>query len=378
MKKIIGFILIAQSNFIMAQSYTHKSWCKRVMSMKVAPYIEQSSDFVDLDPRILAVGMASEGFSIKDRRSGPKKNNIYNGVEEIFYQDKYGNLKEKYGSKVQDAVTEHVVDKYSYGETWNDDGADTFGMEFYRLNKLGLIPKDVTYTTIDKYHEYKLGNGPDFVFSEKERLNETATQRFLTSSLYENNGETRDYTKRIGRQSKANIKGDWGHTFFKTPKAQVIANAAMWKHASLKLETMRQNLLDKAKEDLKTDYLKEQAQKNIDQLSRPMSKYEEVFWTKVVYNAGQGSQAAAYDMMRNYLKNNYLKDENYLTTRPSKSYAVVYDNGRHMLDSYKYAETQNCPSPTTISGKTKLDTKTIKFSDEYSSKQTSQSTSTNE
>jgi hypothetical protein len=204
------------------------------------------------------------------------------------------------------------------------------------------------------------------VFSEKSKRTEAATQRFPTSELYENDGKTRNYTKRIGRQSSANIKGDWGHTYLKTPKSQVIANAALWKHATIKLDSMRSDLLEKAKNDLGTEYKKESAQKIIDQLSRPMTKYEKIFWAKVMYNAGQGSQAGAYDMMRKYLKLNILKDESYLTKKPTKSYGTVYDNGRHMLDSYMAAEKLDCPSNYPKPTITAFDTKTILFSESSS------------
>jgi hypothetical protein len=358
--------------------------------MNVAPYIISSSKFVDLDPRILAVGMASEGFSIKKMNTQPRKNKFYEGKEILFFQDQNGDLKEKYGNTTQDATNEHVLEKYYYGESWHDDGTDTFGYEFDRLYKLGLIPKGLTTAYIDvpedknyvpipgfkgnRYEDYKLGEGPDFVFSDKNRINETATQRFRKSSVYESNDKTRDYTQRIGRQSKHEIEGDWGHTYYKTPKAQVVANAAMWKHATIKLKTIRENLLEKAKQDLKTPHLKEKSQRFIDQLSRPMSKHEEVFWTKVVFNAGQGTQAAAYDMMRSYLRSNFLSDEKYLLTKPTKAYSTIYDNGRHMLDSYKVAQTQNCPTEVKSSGKTKFDTKTTKFLDVKENSKTKAST----
>jgi hypothetical protein len=336
---------------ISASEFTHKTWCTKILKLKVGGYLKPASEFVDIDPRLLAVGMSSEGFATKEEFGAATEAYKFNGSN--FFVDATDTTT---GEVVKiDVSNIEVAKNNGYGDTWLDDGADTFGYEYPHLKRLGLIPNEFTADDMDNIHKYELGKHPDFVFYDKGTVNEAASMRFNPSDIYTQTGKLRDYTKRYGRQE--NPKGDWGATSFKTPKAQMYANAAMWKHAQIKLKQMRENLIDWAHSpDFPSS---EKRDLYIKQLARPMSHDELVFWTKAMYNGGQGTQAATYFMYKHYLNKGFLKNEDYLKENPSKYYGEVYTNSRRVLDSYKYAKSINCPGRYPSPSKSIFDTPTV-------------------
>ena len=60
--------------------------------------------------------------------------------------------------------------------------------------------------------------------------------------------------------------------------------------------------------------------------------------TKVAFNGGQGTQAAAYGMLKKYSDAGVLKNTSYLTVKPNLGYDVLYQNARYVLDTYKYCK----------------------------------------
>ena len=120
------------------------------------------------------------------------------------------------------------------------------------------------------------------------------------------------------RRETGPTKGDPGRTLYKTFKAQVAANAAMWRFSQLKLDKMKAGIPSAVK--------------------KPFTGDELVFWSKVAFNGGQGTQAAAFGMLKKYSDAGVLKNTHYLTVKPNLGYDVLYQNARYVLDTYKYCK----------------------------------------
>jgi hypothetical protein len=49
-----------------AGQYAHPRWCELTAKKEVGPYVNAAAGFVGIDPALLAIGMSSEGFAIKE------------------------------------------------------------------------------------------------------------------------------------------------------------------------------------------------------------------------------------------------------------------------------------------------------------------------
>lgn len=338
----IYFILffISLNAFSQTGEFAKKSWCTGLSDNEVYPHIKAAADFAGLDPLLLAIGMSSEGFAVKtDRPENCRLWPVFNDDKTITQQQCVENdaletvTQEPTHDYVEDSKGEWVAgppkwDTYTvmvhsyYGDTWPDDGADTFCMEMGRLRREGLFPMNFSHDNLARVPTYSsLEQAPDVVCDDTGFTNEPASMRFHQDSM------SLPFEKRWRVPSDKTV-GDEGHAWFKNGETQAFANAAMWKDAN--------NKFDKAFTELAGIYpnLKE----------KEVTPEERIFWTKIFYNGGQGTQAGAYAMLKNYAKNDYLKDESYLTRNPSKYYQVLYVNGRYTLDSYQYAKSINCPN----------------------------------
>lgn len=351
MKKIILFsFLFIQMGNATEPKYIFKSWCKGLKDNEVFKYVKDASDFVGIDPLHLTVGMSGEGFS--EKHDYPKKCRVWpkfnddktlelktcddNDVlhSSIVQPDDIWKLDKKtdeWKSVGQNYDGYAVVEAAYYGGGFNDDGSDTFCLEASRLRKEGLFPAEFSIDDLGNLSKYdSLKDAPDVACDDTGRVNESATMRFTKSSM------DLPYSKRW-RVPSNETQGDEGQAHYKTAEAQTYVNAAMWKDAEQKF--------DKAFDEVKEQY---PAIKG-----KNFTKYEKIFWHKVFYNGGQGTQAAAYFMLKRYAKSGYLKDDAYLKTRPTNSYRQLYINGRRDVDSYRYAEEIKCPGTWPESGSPK-------------------------
>jgi hypothetical protein len=342
-------------------SYSHPRWCELSAKREVGPYINAAAGFVEMDPVLLAVGMSSEGFAVKND-CVTSKESLDKDVQDVGYisqvrrlcqtdkfvgygistidktqtkakPEEWKNAQEyapagaKFGAidptsgLVEMLTPREMIQRTYYGNSWTDDGSDTFGLEYRTLREKNYLPKkfvssdykDVTGTSFETL--------PDFVFmTDQGDVNEPARNRFISSDG--------SYMGRIGRQSPT--KGDPGRTQYKTPEAQTFANAALWKNSFDKFESAKKELIAyyRSKGPSSPEYAR------IAGLERPLSNVEKAFWSKVFYNGGQGTQAAAWDVLKQFADNNWLASDKYLTADPGVKLKEVYNNGRHVSDSY--------------------------------------------
>lgn len=341
MKAFLFIILVLSSTTVLAQAgkYAKKTWCTGLADNEVYDHIKNAADFADLDPLLLAIGMSSEGFAVKEDfptkcRNWPTFNDDKSiNVKQCDEGDKTVDIQfDSYKPWVQNSSGEWVEGKETwdifaimphvyYGDTWPDDGADTFCLELGRLRREGLFPMEFSQDNTSRLPQYdSLESAPEVLCDDSGHQNEPATMRYHKDSM------SLPYEKRW-RVPSDKTEGDKGRAFFKDGETQAFANAAMWKDAS--------NKFDKAFNEIKALHPTLN--------DKEFSKEERIFWTKVFYNGGQGTQAGAYYMLKKYAANGYLANENYLTNQPTNSYAVLYENGRYTLDSYQYATSINCP-----------------------------------
>ncbi|GEM_PF-6736866 len=363
---VLGFSSLASGaefskELASSTSYSHPRWCELSAKREVGPYINAAAGFVEMDPVLLAVGMSSEGFAVKsdcvtrteDAAKDPQDTINANLAKRACSSDRLESFNistmDKAQTKAKPAewkIAEEyapvgpkfaavdpnsglvellnprqVMERTYYGNSWTDDGSDTFGLEYRNLREKNYLPKkfvssdykDVTATSFDSM--------PDFVFmTDSNDVNEPAKNRFTSSEG--------SYLGRTGRQSPT--KGDGGRTQYKTAESQTFANAALWKNSLDKFESARKELAAyyRNKGPSSPDYGK------IAGLERPISDTEKAFWTKIFYNGGQGTQAAAWDVLKQFADNNWLASDSYLRADPGVRLKEVYNNGRHVSDSY--------------------------------------------
>lgn len=344
-----------------AGTYAHPRWCELTAKREVGPYVNAAAKFVDMDPILLATGMSSEGFAIKadcstkqgNLKSKPNDEVSIAEAKTACEPDRFKALNistiDKAQSKAKpeewklaqeyapdnsrfasiDPVngftelltTRNVIEKTYYGSSWIDDGSDTFGLEYTQLREKNYLPKKFMSSDYQGVNATSLEQMPDFVFMNDESdRNETAKNRFKS-----NEGS---YLNRISRQNPP--KGDKGRTHYKTPEAQVFANAALWKHSQDKFNSARKELIAfyRSKGPSSPDYNKAAA------LDREFSPTENAFWAKAFYNGGQGTQAAAWDLLKQFSDRQWIANDKYLTADPGASLKEVYRNAREVSDSY--------------------------------------------
>jgi hypothetical protein len=362
--KIYVTILVLNflTNFAQAQgTFAHPRWCELTAKKEVGPYINAAAGFVGIDPSLLAIGMSSEGFAVKqdcitrtsDVKKAPSDADLIKAMNRACEQDRFKALNlytvadgqskapsdqwseaQKYAPANATFVTvdpdtgftdiistRKAIELSFYGGSWIDDGSDTFGLEYFQLREKKYLPSKFISSDYEKVKANNMNQMPDFVFMNDESdRNESAKNRFKT-----NQGP---FLERFGRQSPT--QGDKGKTHYKTPEAQVFANAALWKHSQDKFNSAKKELiaLYKSKGSSSPDYGKAAF------LEREMSPTETAFWSKVFYNGGQGTQAGAWDVLKQFADRGWLANDNYLRVDPGVSLKEIYHNGREVSDSY--------------------------------------------
>jgi len=265
-----------------------------------------------------------------------------------------------------------LIESSYYGNSWLDDGSDTFGIEYEKLVANNLFPVDFTAMPMeelqkikneyaeavknlelaqnqkqseDKIRELKVAvekardkkfavmmsstEAPDLIFEPKEVVNENIKGRFEKNPF---GGPSQSYKegpslKLVGSTSLQAERGDPGATYYKSPEVQAYANAALWKSSLLKFE--------KATKDLA--------------IAHKFTPEENVFWAKVFYNGGQGTQSGAYAMLKSFAEKNVL-NTSYLKQQPRDANGkligseVIYTNARQVADSYQFAKATGCPA----------------------------------
>jgi hypothetical protein len=328
-------------------------WCEKMKNYPLVNFLQSAADFVGLQGgmELLSIGMVGEGVSIKDNR---RERAHYEKVTDSNFSEIAGAhltktgyvmaetgidkgkwiLKNKDGStnSHDEILREVMIDGY-YGDSFFDDGSDTFGLEYNCLRLLGLIPTEFTHgnTSDPKLRETKLSELPDFGFSplnNPKRFRNEEASRFSPSQTYNSEGikagdtcyqdlnlKPELYKNKLKADSSGNVYfkdppvkrlGDPGRTFYRTPEAQVFANAALWK--------LSQERLFAFKKELKID--------------REFSKDELAFWSKAFYNGAQGTQSGAYTMMKLYHSKGILNNEDYLNKWPGIGSTDIYFNAR--------------------------------------------------
>lgn len=340
---------------------SHPRWCLLSANRETGPYINAAAGYVDMDPVLLAVGLTSEGLSkktndcdyakkmatVKDieqqsfieqvpklcAKDKFKTFNIYDmktgqtkaSPAEWKSANKYAPANAKYTAVATNGFTElltgrQVVERTYYGDSHNDDGSDTFGLEYPKLREKGYLPKKFSGSNDTAVDGKSFEAMPNFVFlTNKTDRNENAVNRFIS--------QDGDYASRIGRQSPP--IGDMGRAKYKDAESQVFANAALWKLSSDKFYSAKKELINK--------YSKVRSPENdaiVATLKRPMTPTENAFWVKSFYNGGQGTQAGAWDMLNQFATKQWLKDTKYLTQDPGVSLKQIYVNARILTDSY--------------------------------------------
>lgn len=351
-------------------SYSHPRWCELSAKREIGPYINAAAGFVEMDPVLLAVGMSSEGFAVKsdcvtakedaaknpqdtiyadlakracstDRLTGfnistiDKAREKANPVEWKSAQE-YAPAGAKFASVdptsgfVDILTPRQAIERSYYGNSWTDDGSDTFGLEYRNLREKNYLPKKFVSSDYKDVTATSFETMPDFVFmTDPSDVNEPARNRFMNSDG--------SYMGRVGRQNPT--KGDSGRTQYKTAEAQTFANAALWKNSFDKFESAKKELVAfyRSKGPASPEYSR------IAALERPLSNNEKAFWSKIFYNGGQGTQAAAWDVLKQFTDNNWLATDSYLTADPGVKLKEVYNNGRHVSDSYaQIVKTSGC------------------------------------
>jgi hypothetical protein len=321
-----------------------KTWCSGLKNERkaMAKHIIPAANFVKIDPLLLMVGMSSEGAIYS---GGDYTEEFKNKLEFQLpnYKIEDGKLMLRFidfdGKESLDEADGNMVvlDTY-YQDGWDTDGNDTFGYEYERMKSRGLFPNWFKVDKLENVHKYELLKGPDVALKNDSYLNEECA-RFPKSNVYKGNNIS-DYTNR-GRISRQ--VGDWGQAWYKNPQAQVYANAASWKYAEIKFFKMVDDFIKKYPD-------------NVDQLNRlkasSISKLERVFWTKAMYNGGQGAQAGTYQLLKRMLEGNDLASDKYLTSvpnvfkgkSPDRGLMVVYKNALDVTFAYDYALSKGCLS----------------------------------
>lgn len=344
----IFILLITTAHAQDTTKYIFKTWCTGIKNNEVFNYIKEASDFAGVDPLHLAVGMSGEGFAEKhDRplkcRKWPKLNpdktisiqtcDDNDVLQDAIIQPESNWVEDKKTGKWGEEDPHYdnfaIVEATYYGDGFNDDGTDTFCLEQARLKQEDLFPVEFKVDVEKNVSSYtSLESAPDVVCDDTGKVNEDATMRFRKSTM------SAPFSERLRVKSSETV-GDEGRAAYKDAEVQTYANAAMWKDA--------ENKFNKAFKEIVIKYpaLKK----------RVFSKYEKVFWSKVFFNGGQGTQAGAWFMLKKYIREGYLKDDKYLKTRPTNSYKNLYRNARRDSDSYKYAEKIKCPGDWPSSGK---------------------------
>jgi hypothetical protein len=344
-----------------AGPFAHPRWCELTAKREVGPYINAASGYVNIDPLLLATGMSSEGFAVKsdcmtkteDLKAKSDDEVMKAGIKRFCEPDRFKALNISPINEAQKLAkpeewklakeyapanatfasvnpesgftemlsTRNVIESTYYGNSWIDDGSDTFGLEYSTIKNKKYIPNKFISSDYDKVTGTTLNKMPDFAFMNDENdRNENAKNRFVT-----NEGP---YLNRYNRQKVT--QGDKGKTFYKTPEAQVFANAALWKHSQDKFDSARKELiaLYKSKGRSSPDYAKAAF------LEKELSPTEKAFWSKVFYNGGQGTQAGAWDVLTQFADKGWLANDNYLRIDPGVSLKAIYNNGREVSDSY--------------------------------------------
>jgi hypothetical protein len=348
------------------EDFDMPKWCEKMKKYPLVNHLKAASDFVDLKGgmELLAIGMVGEGISVKDINRDPPRPD-YKDLSDSNFNERARQLLTKHGY----VMAQNGVDKGKwvlqfpdgsrnshetipvglsilgyYGDSFYDDGSDTFGLEYNCLRQLGLIPVEFTYGKTLETRETELEKFPDFSFlplNHPTNYRNEEASRFTASSTYNSEGiksgdtcykdlnikpelyqpkfQETSYPKLIFKDPPvAKRKGDPGRTFYRTPEAQVFASAALWK--------LSQERLFAFKKELK--------------LEREFSQDELYFWSKAFYNGAQGTQSGAYSMMKTYYEKGLLNNEDYLKKWPEVGSAEIYFNAKLTQETLKRTSTE--------------------------------------
>jgi hypothetical protein len=364
--------------------------------------VKSASRFVGLRPSndgdngalMLLVGMAGEGMNTADynlsgggtpppdgsvkqqnavlEKNGYKQDPAKGWGVKFTYQD--GDV-EKEDFAPLGAPAQGDARAMVYADSWDGTGADNFYREKDRLIRSGLFPKGAFsesvipvsgFTTYDKIGKEPL---PDLMYSPDECNEVKAVPRYMSShvdgqrvdpesikadykfnSRFSASMSTDDHgalqkkntnqcvtnagTAAIGQYCQGLNKDgkglDCGRTFFTTATSTAYATAALWKDSQDRFLSM-------------TKLMRER----YPNFKRELTDKEIVFWTKVYYNGGQGTQASADIMFEEYAMAGLLNSEDYLWMAPSSKQSAalcgtkamvpldeVWINARKTMDTY--------------------------------------------
>jgi hypothetical protein len=395
--------VIIQKSAVVKCSGPAKALNKNIKSAARFVHMEPSTDPND-SALMLLVGMAGEGMNAKEpnlQYSGYDEKPDGTGVTlqgaELIIK-KTGPIPDGSPSFKENYLKEHDLtfkngewniktDLYDgaadsgdikpmiYADSWNGTGADNFFRESKRLMKEGLLPKEYESEIANPNMlvngqlvktDLGAGNGkgmPNFLFSEKGCNELNNVPRYTNSHdadgfrknpddlikdpNYEfspvlkmnsnvdtnqtsNNGACKTSVGKAAfgqyclAYNKGGVSPDCGSTEFTSAESVAYATAALWKDSQKRFRSMEAVMRAK-----------------IPGFTRPMKDEEIVFWTKVYFNGGQGSQASADIMFQYYAENSFFKSDEYLYQRPSCAspcsmiqMGEIWDNGRVAMDTY--------------------------------------------
>lgn len=303
-----------------------------------------------------------------------KKNNLV--FDNGKWKDKSimgAGLKDLSGNIDDGSVSDGTFKGMIYADSWDGTGADNFYRERKRLMAEGLLPKDYA-SEIEKPKllvdgmisktPLEEGKGlPNFLFSEKGCNELKNVPRYIDSHpngtrknpddliknpFYESSPVLQSRSSEAVNQASNksacktskgvaafgtycqglnvnNQSPDCGTTHFTNPESVTYATAALWRDSQKRFRSMEKVLRAKNPK-----------------FTRPMKDEEIVFWTKVYFNGGQGSQASADVMFQYYADNNMLNSDDYLYSVPTCASPCamipifeIWKNARVSMDTYQ-------------------------------------------
>jgi hypothetical protein len=330
---VLIFLIFTTNSFSQTPpKYYFSTWCSKMENYQLKNHLRDAAQFVGLEGgvELLTIGMMSEGVAIKSKEEKIPENALKNLNQQNFFLAQDLLPKEKFklppttwylkGSDENYAKNIGIIMAHNsyYGDSWTEDGTDTFGLEYYCLRKRGLIPIEFTSGPADSLSALPLDKHPDFAFGT---LTNERSLRFAPSSTYNSEGvKTNCQQDLVGssnfKEKMSNMEvrdGDPGHTFYRTAESQVFANAAMWKLAQERMYGFKKEL----------------------NITRDFTPDEILFWSKAFFNGGQGTQAGVFKMMNLYHSKGFLKNQDYLHTYPGDGSQEIYNNARIVLETIK-------------------------------------------
>ncbi len=341
-----------------------------------AAFNEKYANSVNFDPNMLCAGLAGEGMSRK--ASDPPRKTAYPSKlikQKVTCSTGEGNppfVGTLYYGEGSDPCTGQdsafgAFKGYAPADTHNGDGADTFyytyqtNPEFkknFDANFKQMTGREFRVESQDSVVA-RLNNLPDggsvpgsemadFMYEPDTQRNEIAGRFSVPVDTMLSDPKM----SLLNAKVNPNAPGDPGAGTYGSSEAQFIVTSNLWK--------LSQDRLDKTLDKLLVEYSASSdpsAASKISQIKRLQSEMKtdprlRMFWDKVFYNAGQGGQSSGIGMLKTFLNNGALKNDDYIKTGkpPAGASCEIFVNASMAVtgyDSCKYTPANSNPGVTT-------------------------------